>query len=156
MGLWSCDYYKDGGLFGTAICGLTNKAIPSAVKNNTCTTSSYRDCQTYKNHSSCFITSAVCRSTGKPDDCRELTVMRAFRDAWLAEQPGGAEAIEEYYACAPSIVAAIEARPDSAAILSGVYERFILPCVELFEQGKNEECNKLYQQMVGSLKTQYC
>ena len=31
----------------------------------------------------CFITTAVCESEGKPDDCAELTAFRAFRDGYL-------------------------------------------------------------------------
>ena len=44
----------------------------------------------------CFITSAVCLSSGKPDDCEELRVMRTFRDMWLRKQPFGEAEIDDY------------------------------------------------------------
>ena len=37
----------------------------------------------------CFITSAVCESFGKPDDCYELTMFRSFRDNYLAKEQDG-------------------------------------------------------------------
>lgn len=44
---------------------------------------------------------------GLPDDCHELTALRAFRDGYMSAIPGGADDIKEYYRCAPAIVAAI-------------------------------------------------
>ncbi|MCA9566295.1 MAG: hypothetical protein KC656_00560 [Myxococcales bacterium] len=46
----------------------------------------------------CFITTAVARRQGLPDDCRELRVLRAFRDTALGrEHPD----VQAYYAAAP-------------------------------------------------------
>lgn len=33
---------------------------------------------------------------GLPDDCHELTVLRAFRDGYMSAIPGGADDIKEY------------------------------------------------------------
>ena len=38
------------------------------------------------NTSGCFVTTAVCDSFGKSDDCYELTAFRAFRDNWLVKE----------------------------------------------------------------------
>lgn len=51
-----------------------------------------------------------------PDDCEELQILRSFRDHYLANQPGGMEEIEQYYAIAPRIVASIHQRVDAAFI----------------------------------------
>lgn len=39
------------------------------------------------NSDGCFITTAVCDSFNKLDDCYELTMFRDFRDNWLKKQP---------------------------------------------------------------------
>ena len=55
----------------------------------------------------CFITTAVCQTFNKSDDCYELTMFRSFRDNWLREQPDGEGLISEYYDIAPKIVSKI-------------------------------------------------
>ena len=52
----------------------------------------------------CYITTAVCASLGKPDDCYELNLMRRYRDEYLVNQKGGEEIVAEYYDIAPTIV----------------------------------------------------
>lgn len=103
----------------------------------------------------CFITSAVCQSLGKPDDCYELTTFRAFRDNWLYKQPGGQELIKEYYRVAPQIVKNIDARMDKATIYTNILEHYLRPCLSLIEQGKNKQCRDLYEKMVNHLIAQY-
>jgi len=96
----------------------------------------------------CFLTTAVCEYHGKPDDCEELTTLRAYRDNWLAKQPGGKELIEEYYTIAPGIVRAMKGSPNYGEICEELLSRYIRPCLDLIAQGKNEECKELYIQMV--------
>ena len=97
---------------------------------------------------SCFLTTAVCEYLGKPDDCEELTTLRAYRDNWLAKQPGGRELIEEYYAIAPGIVRAMKDSPDYGELCETLLARYIRPCLALIAEGKNEECKRLYMEMV--------
>ncbi|GHU54664.1 hypothetical protein FACS1894132_09650 [Clostridia bacterium] len=54
--------------------------------------------------SGCYITTAVCTSLEKPDDCYELTLLRNFRDTFLKNQPDGETLIKPYYEDAPRIV----------------------------------------------------
>ena len=96
----------------------------------------------------CFLTTAVCEYLGKADDCEELTTLRAYRDNWLAKQPGGRELIEEYYAIAPGIVRAMKESEDYGAISEELLARYIRPCLALIAEGKNEECKQLYIEMV--------
>lgn len=49
--------------------------------------------QQQENSSGCYITTAVCGSFGKSDDCYELTMFRDFRDSWLRRQEDGKEII---------------------------------------------------------------
>lgn len=73
----------------------------------------------------CFITTAICQSENKPDDCEELTVLRNFRDNYMMETSERKTMILEYYEKAPSIVARIDAREDRKAIYSFI-RRFYL------------------------------
>jgi hypothetical protein len=61
----------------------------------------------------CYITTAVCDSMDKPDDCYELTAFRSFRDHYMNQTEERRAMVEEYYHTAPVIVAAISLRPDS-------------------------------------------
>ena len=46
-------------------------------------------CQGFQRKKLCFITTAVCAQSGKPDDCPELAAFRSFRDSYLQSQPDG-------------------------------------------------------------------
>ncbi len=100
----------------------------------------------------CFITTAVCEHTGKPDDCAELTELRRFRDHWLARQEGGKELIDEYYRIAPIIVEYLDRLENPGREL---LERYIEPCVALSKKGQCEECLELYKSMVETLSRRY-
>ena len=96
-----CIYYawKYGGYY----CNLANKEVDDDTVHRFCWTYYSDECPLRKNQSSsgCYITSACVRARGLPDDCLEMETLRAFRDGYLASQPGGREDIEEYYAKAP-------------------------------------------------------
>lgn len=103
----------------------------------------------------CFITTAVCNSLNKPDDCYELTTLRAYRDQYLIEECQEDALVEEYYQIAPVIVKNIDSQSDCAIIYKNILADYIEPCVKLIEEGKNEECKELYIQMVRTLKEKY-
>jgi len=103
----------------------------------------------------CFITTAVCGSLGKSDDCYELTLLRNFRDIWLSKQDTGGELIKEYYAVAPAIVEAIDKLKDKNDIYAMIYEKYIQPCISFIKSGKETECMNLYRDMVNTLKQVY-
>jgi hypothetical protein len=105
--------------------------------------------------SPCFITTACCRARGLPDDCQELTVLRAFRDGWMSRQEGGEEMIAGYYRLAPRIVAAIETRPDTAAVWDGVYAT-VRHAVRLVRGGDNEGALQVYRTAVLRLRDEHC
>lgn len=110
------------------------------------------------NHSSdrwCFITTAVCKSFNKPDDCYELTAFRAFRDNYLRSRAGGAELIRRYYEIAPEIVRRIDSSTDPARIYRGIWDTYLAPCLAAIESGDNEACLAKYQEMVLTLAQEY-
>lgn len=103
----------------------------------------------------CFITTAVCGSFGKTDDCYELTQFRGFRDHWLALQDDGKSIIKEYYEIAPKIVNKINSLPNSHDIYLMIWNRYLKKCLYLIETGDNVKCKDIYVNMVIKLKDKY-
>lgn len=103
----------------------------------------------------CFITTAVCQELGKPDDCEELTVFRAFRDGYLMKQPDGRALIEEYYNIAPGIVTCINTCSDRHESYAKIRQTYLEPCYADLQAGRYESCKTRYVQMVRDLEKQY-
>lgn len=108
----------------------------------------------FKRKRLCFITTAVCESFQKPDDCPELTAFRAFRDGYLRSCPDGEELIREYYDVAPGIVLAIRTAGESGEF-DRIWSEYLAPCYAAIGAGENEACKKTYTQMVQELKKKY-
>jgi hypothetical protein len=92
---------------------------------------------------------------GLPDDCEELITLRRFRDNYLINQINGKEAIELYYAVAPTIVRRISRDNDSKEILQGIYE-VITDCVHAIKSGNFEEAFHMYATMTAALINRFC
>ena len=103
----------------------------------------------------CYITTAVCETFGKPDNCYELNLFRTFRDTYLASSTEGEAVIDEYYNVAPTIVKHISRRKDSREIYQKIWDTYLDPCMHMIEQGEDEACQKLYTQMVKDLEKEY-
>lgn len=103
----------------------------------------------------CYITTAVCETFRKPDDCYELTLLRNYRDQYLAKLPEGEALIKSYYDVAPTIVKHINKQKDSSAIYENIWEDYLSPCISMIEEGKNEDCRELYTEMVQNLQEKY-
>lgn len=99
----------------------------------------------------CFITTACVEAMGLADDCAILTTLRGFRDGWLAAQPGGPELIATYYRRSPELLAAIMARPDGDAVLSGLYQ-VVAECAALVAAGQPEQALDAYMAMIAELE----
>ena len=119
----------------------------------------YSDCPRYKNRDSssggCFLTSACTEARGLPDDCEELTTLRAFRDGYMKSLPHGQADICEYYHTAPAIVEHIRSLPNAKEIFDRIYTELVVPCVELIHAGKNNEAYTKYCDYVKSLERLY-
>lgn len=103
----------------------------------------------------CFITTAVCGSFGKADDCYELTAFRNFRDNWLMNQSDGKNLISEYYEVAPKIVEKINSLADSAEVYKNIWRDYLATCLKFIEVGENSKCKKIYVEMVETLKEKF-
>ena len=161
----SCDicpfylYESTGWISSRQTCKVTNAEINSTTYKNYCD-GYYERCPNYKpadsgNSGGCYLTSACVEAMGRCDNCFELTTLRAFRDHWLSQQDGGREEIKEYYHIAPAIVDKIHASDDCRQVLTNLYFRLVMPCVEMIKAGKNEEAHCLYREITNELKRKY-
>lgn len=105
--------------------------------------------------STCFLTTACCEAFGRADGGIELSTLRAFRDGWLASEPGGAEEIARYYRIAPQICACIAADPLGRLQLTRIYLGTVLPCVALIRLGLRQPARRMYRRMVSRLEATY-
>jgi hypothetical protein len=103
----------------------------------------------------CYITTAICQSQGKADDCYELQLLRGYRDGYLSRVPGGEELISQYYEMAPKIVQAIDLLPNHDEVYTSIYEKQLLPCIKLIKEGKMEDTMKAYKAMAEALYKEY-
>lgn len=103
----------------------------------------------------CFVTTAVCCGLHKPQDCREIALMKRYRDEYLFRLAEGESLIEEYYDIAPTIVKRIakEASPEEKYLY--LWNTYISKCVALVEKQENEKCRKLYESMMAELREEY-
>lgn len=103
----------------------------------------------------CFVTTAVCRGLNKPADCREITLMKQFRDGYFSRNEEGRRLIGEYYDIAPTIVKRIarEANPGEKYLY--LWNTYIRKCVDLITRDENERCGRLYRSMMAELKEEY-
>ena len=153
-----CDFLTYKGWSGD-YCLKKEDYISKDTVNTYCDNSlKYKDCPIYRDSSSgggCYLTTACVEYKGFADDCYELTTLRNFRDAYLKEQAGGKEEVEDYYENAPRIVRKIDSNEGAAEVYEGIFESVIKPCVKYIEEGKNEEAHNLYKEMVNRLKQLY-
>ena len=103
----------------------------------------------------CYITTAVCESLGKPDDCYELRTLRNYRDEYLMGCEDGAGIVRTYYDIAPTIVNRINKSDNRKQVYQDIFNRYINPCIMMIEEGKQSDCKKLYSEMVYSLRDEY-
>lgn len=152
-------YYYDSG-YSCAIKRQKegNSSIGSDIVHRYCWGYHYEECPRYKNRNSssgCFLTSACTEARGLPDNCKELTVLRAFRDGYLKNLPQGQTEICQYYHIAPVIVDKIHSLANANEIFDKIYSELVLPCVELIQRGDNDAAYLKYRDYVKLLREQY-
>jgi hypothetical protein len=109
----------------------------------------------FKKKGFCYITTAVCESQNKADDCYELTMFRNFRDNYLSVQEDGQSLIQEYYKKAPAIVEHINGLENSEKIYKNIWTDYLQECLNSIEAGEYETCKVKYCDMVQDLEKKY-
>ena len=102
----------------------------------------------------CFLTTACVVTRQLPDDCEQLTVLRAFRDNYVQHLPAGKEIIEHYYRIAPAIVAAIKRDAKRSEIFDAVFQ-VVCECVLAIKERRFGRALKLYRAMVRELERRF-
>lgn len=95
----------------------------------------------------CFITTAICKDSGLPDDCDELQTLRGFRDNVMLGNPEWSQLVAQYYDEAPAIVEAIEARDDSATIWRTLRDAYLHDAIIAVKTGDNSAALAVYREM---------
>ena len=103
----------------------------------------------------CYVTTAVCQSQNKPDDCYELTLLRHYRDTYMMETPEREQIVKEYYNIAPTIVKHISQTDRADEIYEQIWEEYLQPCIRLIEAKEPDSCEELYTKMVRTLEKKY-
>ena len=106
-----------------------------------------RECSHFENQNgsgSCFLTSACCQYKGLPDDCKELTTLRRFRDTYLASTAEGKALVDE-----------IMSHPQKREILEDIYSA-VKRIMVLIEDGKEELAVTMYREMVYGVQAALC
>lgn len=142
------DNYK---ALSDAIVEEWNKNISKfAIKNAT-----YEEISGGFRNRLCYITTAVCESLGKPDDCYELELLRNYRDDFLIGEDAGRDVVQEYYNVAPTIVKRINKEDNAKDIYAGIWSEYLIPCIQLIEAKKLYDCKEVYSNMVYDLQKKY-
>ena len=154
----SCPYYWWNNHYA---CRKSGKDVNEDAYSRYCSTYSYDDCPIYKGNDSssssggCYLTTACVEARGLPDNCHELTVLRAFRDEYMRSLPNGDCEICEYYFTAPQIIDAIMKDEKSDEVFDSIYSELVAPCVSLIDSGDNMTAHELYSNYVLMLKERY-
>lgn len=140
-----------GEVFAKVLIAEWKKAFPRTNLH----VSSYEEIEAGFKQSYCYITTAVCQTLGKSDDCEELTLLRDYRDGYLMRLSDGKAVIREYYDVSPTIVKHINRMKEAGNIYKDIYEQYLKRCIALIRRGHNEECRKVYTKMVYDLEEKY-
>jgi hypothetical protein len=103
----------------------------------------------------CFVTTAVCKSLKKEDDCEELQMMRRLRDTFVSSIAEGEMLVLEYYRIGPMIVSQIDKCADSDSIYADLWNGYLKRCCQLQRECKFKAALDIYIEMVKMLCVRY-
>ncbi|MDR1564977.1 MAG: hypothetical protein LBS74_08480 [Oscillospiraceae bacterium] len=103
----------------------------------------------------CYLTSACLQALQESfdDNCRELIVLRHFRDTYVKEHHP--DDIKHYYDTAPGIVTAIKNSNESNNVFRRIYDELVMPTFVLINKNENEAAYELYKNYSLNLENQY-
>jgi hypothetical protein len=110
-----------------------------------------------RTRSDCFIATACAEARGLPDDCYELSLLRLFREEYVAKLPDGEAVLAEYREKAPEVVFAIEALGEEGAgeVWEYLYERGVSRAVELILGGMWDEAFGVYEAVCREMEQRF-
>jgi len=102
----------------------------------------------------CYLTSACVAYTGLPDDCHELTTMRAFRDDFLLTTVPGVALVSRYYRHAPTLLSLISSSTTYAETMVWILQQVRETC-DHFQAGRRPQALDIYFDMIIALETKF-
>ena len=107
--------------------------------------------------SGCFITSAVCKTFSKPDDCQELMAFRHFRDSYMAEREDLSREVQNYCEIAPKICDAIDAKGEASAKIEyeWIWNTYLSKAYDALNNNEPKKAYGIYKDMVLRLQEIY-
>ena len=103
----------------------------------------------------CFLTTACVQHKQLTDDCDELETLRYLRDQFMKNDKACVELVKQYQVSGPAIVRAINNCENKGEIYDYMYDRMILPSVNLVKQESYSEAVEYYKTFVKALLKQY-
>ncbi|MFT3674980.1 MAG: hypothetical protein QM781_03690 [Chitinophagaceae bacterium] len=103
----------------------------------------------------CFLTTACVTHRGLADNCTELETLRHLRQEYMINEEGGKAMLQIYKKLGPALVNAIEAADNKAEILEYMYQKMILPAVELVKDNKPADAISYYKMFTQALSERY-
>lgn len=102
----------------------------------------------------CFLTTACIQRAGLADDCRELQVLRQFRDDYVQAHPSGDLILAEYYRKAPAILRRIQESPECGEVFDAIFGD-IREAVRFIEIGHHGSALEIYAALFLKLQARY-
>lgn len=96
----------------------------------------------------CFLTTVMCETLEKKDNCYELEELRNFRDNVLLKTKNGQELVSEYYDIAPKIAEKLKSNIRKLEIAQKMNKDYIIPIIEHIHKGHNDTAIIKYKDMV--------
>lgn len=103
----------------------------------------------------CFITTACVEAHGLPDNCKELQILRQYRDELVKQDEKFREKVLEYYRKAPLIIQKIDKSDEKNIIYDDLYDNMICPCVKYLEEKKFDLAKTVYLNYYEALVQKY-
>lgn len=124
-------------------------------KDNQILNFNYHDPSSTSEGSNCFLTTACVTHRGLADNCSELNTLRRLRQEHMCNNPEGEAMLQVYDRLGPELVNAIRSADNKEEILEYMYQKMILPAVELVQRNKPAEAISYYKIFTQALSERY-
>ena len=111
--------------------------------------------ESYDDDEDCFLTTACVHHKSLPDDCHELQTLRHLRESYMRNTEEGRQLLKEYEILGPSILNSIREAENRSEVLDCLYEKLVIPGVQLTESGAYSDAVEHYRLFVNELVKEY-
>lgn len=115
----------------------------------------YHDPSSTSEGGNCFLTTACVTHRGLADNCTELNTLRKLRQEHMRTNKEGKAMLQVYDRLGPALVNAICAADNKEEILEYMYQKMILPAVDLVKNNKPADAISYYKIFTQALSERY-